>query len=96
MVSDRLTWEKQPRVENVYVDKNTLVLKPLEATEVSQDLQVRLRDASRKLNLMASAVVEVRGGDPLALLERDTDVWGVHPPVSARRQVHQLRRLLGR
>jgi hypothetical protein len=83
VVTDRLSFEKQPRVENVYLDKTTLLLKPLEATTVPQDLQVRLEDADLKLNLVANATVEVTGGD-LAMLDPD---WGVHPPINRRRGV---------
>ena len=37
-----LGWEKQPRIENVDLNKQTLLMRPLEATEIPQDLQVRL------------------------------------------------------
>ena len=33
-----LGWEKQPRIENVDLNKQTLLMRPLEATEIPQDL----------------------------------------------------------
>jgi len=74
IVPDELIWERQPRVENVYLDKETLLMNPLEATEVPQDMEVRLG------TLFADATVEVRAGEitDLAMLGNG---FGVHPPV---------------
>ncbi|NLF69536.1 MAG: hypothetical protein GX575_10845 [Candidatus Anammoximicrobium sp.] len=79
VVPDALAWEKQPRVENVDLDKRTLRMRPLEATEIPQDLQVRLAQTG----LVANATVEVRGGT-LPMSVADIDIWGVHPPVPTR------------
>ncbi len=82
VVPDMLSWERQPRVENVYVDKDTLLLRPLEPTELPQDLQVRLGDST----LVANATIEVLGGgEMLTLLDMDDEAWGVHPPIGRRR-----------
>jgi hypothetical protein len=76
-----LGWEKQPRIENVDLNKQTLLMRPLEATESPQDLQVRLAQTG----LVANATVEVRGGTLVtSVAEVDTDAWSVHPPVPAR------------
>ena len=76
-----LGWEKQPRIENVDLDKQTLLMRPLEATEIPQDLQVRLAQTG----LVANATVEVRGGTLVAsVADIDADAWSVHPPVPAR------------
>ena len=80
VVPDALSWEKQPRVENVDLDKNTLLMMPLAATDVPQDLKVRLSDTS----LVAEGTVDVHGGLDLARLDTEVDVWGVHPPVARR------------
>ncbi|MCH5376859.1 MAG: hypothetical protein JJ992_23070, partial [Planctomycetes bacterium] len=77
VVPDALFWERQPRVENVYVDKQNLLLRGLEPTdEVGQPLRVALATTG----LTASATVVVHSGDLLALLESD-EAFGVHPPV---------------
>ncbi len=87
VVPDALRWEKQPRVENVELDKTTLLMLPLAATEVPQDLKARLLDTS----LVAEGTVDVRGGMDLARLDTEVDVWGVHPPVARRgRHINQL------
>jgi|GEM_PF-1288113 len=76
-----LGWEKQPRIENVDLDKQTLQMRPLEATEIPQDLQVRLAQTG----LVANATVEVRGGMlATSVADLDADAWAVHPPVPAR------------
>ena len=76
-----LGWEKQPRIENVDLNKQTLLMRPLEATEIPQDLQVRLAQTG----LVANATVEVRGGTLVtSVADIDTDAWSVHPPVPAR------------
>ena len=76
-----LGWEKQPRIENVLLDKQTLVMRPLEPTEIPQDLQVRLGETG----LVANGTVEVRGGTVVAsVTDLDVDAWSVHPPVPAR------------
>lgn len=76
-----LGWEKQPRIENVQLNKQTLVMRPLEPTEIPQDLQVKLGETG----LVASGTVEVRGGALVAsVTDLDADAWSVHPPVPAR------------
>lgn len=79
VVPDALAWEKQPRVENVDLDKRTLLMRPREATEIPQDLQVRLAQTG----LVANATVEVKGG-LLPTSVAEIDIWGVHPPVPTR------------
>ncbi len=79
VVPDALAWEKQPLVEKVDLDKRTLLMRPLEATEIPQDLQVRLAQTG----LVANATVEVRGG-VLPTSVAEIDMWGVHPPVPTR------------
>jgi len=79
VVPDALAWEKQPRLENVDLDKRTLLMRPREATEIPQDLQVRLAQTG----LVANATVEVRGG-VLPTSVAEIDIWGVHPPVPTR------------
>jgi len=77
VVPDALFWERQPRVENVYVDKSSLLLRGLEPTdELGQPLRVALGTTG----LTASATVVVQPGDLVALLESD-EAFGVHPPV---------------
>jgi hypothetical protein len=76
-----LGWQKQPRIENVQLNKQTLVMRPLEPTEFPQDLQVRLGQT----DLVANGTVEVRGGTLVAsVTDLDVDAWSVHPPVPAR------------
>ena len=76
VVPDAVVWERQPRVENVQLDKETLRMDPLEATEVVQDMQVRLVST----DLLADATVEVSGGlTSIAMLDEG---FGVHPPIS--------------
>ncbi|MBC8874130.1 MAG: hypothetical protein H8E44_32225 [Planctomycetes bacterium] len=76
VVPDAVVWERQPRVENVQVDKATLRMDPLEATEVVQDMQVRLVST----DLLADATVTVSGGlTSIAMLDEG---FGVHPPIS--------------
>ncbi len=76
-----LGWEKQPRIENVDLNKQTLLMRPLEATELPQDLQVRLAQTG----LVANATIEVRGGALVAsVADLDADAWSIHPPVPAR------------
>jgi hypothetical protein len=80
VVPDALSWERQPRGENVYIDKHQLILRGLQATdEVGQPMRVALGRTS----LTASGTVVVRGGDLFALLEAD-NAFGIHPPVPAR------------
>ena len=76
---DALVWERQPRFENVDLDKQRLRVRGLEATDVPQPLRVALGRRA----LTASATVEVREGDMLALLESENG-FGAHPPVPAR------------
>ncbi len=78
VVPDAVVWERQPRVENVQVDKKTLRLDPLEATEVVQDMQVRLVST----DLLADATVTVSGG--LTALDMLDGGFGVHPPIGRR------------
>ncbi len=77
---DALIWERQPRGENVYIDKRLLRLRGLEATdEVGQPMRVALG----RTDLTAAGTVVVRGGDMFAWLEAE-NAFGVHPPVPAR------------
>ena len=79
LAPDMLVWERQPRFENVDLDKERLRIRGLEATDVPQPLRVALG----RTPLTASATVEVRGGDLLALLDFE-EAFGAHPPVPAR------------
>ena len=80
VVPDALIWERQPRGENVYIDKRQLLLRGLEATDdVGQPMRVALGNSE----LTATGTVVVRGGDMFALLEAG-DAFGMHPPVPAR------------
>jgi hypothetical protein len=79
---DVLNWQRQPRLENVYVEKETLLLRPLAATESPQDMRVQLAETG----ILANATVEVKGGQLLAINEIDEETWGVYPPVPARGQ----------
>jgi hypothetical protein len=65
------------------LDKATLLMRPLEPTELPQDLQVRLADTT----LVANATVEVIGGESLTLLDWDDEGFGVHPPIPGRRYI---------
>ncbi len=76
-----LDWEKQPPIENVEVNKRTLVMRPIEPTQTPKDMQVRLGQTG----LVANATIEVRGGAlPTSVADLDVDAWSVHPPVPAR------------
>lgn len=77
---DALIWERQPRGENVHVDKRLLRLRGLEATD---ELGHPMRVALGRTDLNASGTVVVRGGDLFALLDSG-DAFGVHPPVPTR------------
>jgi len=74
IVPDELIWERQPRVENVDVNKRTMLLNPLAATELPQDMEVRLG------TMLADATVEVRAGE-ITALDMLGNGFGVHPPV---------------
>lgn len=84
VVPDALAWERQPRIENVDLDKRTLLMRPLEATELPQDLQVRLAQTG----LVANATVEVKGGMlATSIVDVEPDMWRVHPPVPRGRYI---------
>ncbi len=77
---DALNWERQPRLENVYIDKHLMRLRGLDATdEAGQPMRVALG----RTDLTATGTVVVRGGDLFALLD-SADAFGVHPPVPTR------------
>lgn len=81
VIPDALGWEKQPRIENVDLDKRTLLMRPLLATEIPQDLQVRLAQTG----LVANATVEVKGGLlATSIADVEPDMWLTHPPVPTR------------
>jgi hypothetical protein len=83
IVPDRLRWEKQPQLQNVQLDRQSLTLTPLAPTDLPQDLQVRLAGS----DVVAIGTLEVRESEftPADVWRRNVTHFAVHPPVAGRR-----------